>query len=105
VLAYDVAERTREIGIRMALGAQSVRVMRMVAGRALLLAGLGVVIGGVGALAATRVLSRFLFEVSTTDPSTFGSTAALLAAVALVAGLVPARRASRVDPVVALRSE
>jgi putative ABC transport system permease protein len=105
VLAYDVTERTREIGIRMALGAESVRVLRMVAGRTLVLAAVGVAIGAVGALVTTRVLSRFLFEVSATDPATFGATAGLLAAVALVAGLVPARRAARVDPLVALRSE
>ena len=105
VLAYDVAERTREIGIRMALGAESARVLRMVMGRALVLAGCGVAIGGLGALATTHVLSRYLFGVRATDPATFGTTAAVLTMVALAAGLVPSRRASRVDPMVALRNE
>src|SRR5204863_3414252 len=104
-LAYDVSERTRDIGIRIALGAESVRVLRMVVGRTMLFVVAGVIFGMIGALATTRVLARFLFEVSPTDAATFAGTAALLAAVALVAGLVPARRASRVDPIVALRQE
>jgi ABC-type antimicrobial peptide transport system permease subunit len=105
VLAFDVSERTRDIGIRIALGAESSRVVRMIVGRTMVFAGAGVVIGGAGALAATRVLSKFLFEVSPTDSATFGATAALLALVALAAGLVPALRASHVDPIVALRQE
>jgi putative ABC transport system permease protein len=105
VLAYHVAERGREIAIRVALGAESARVVRMVIGDALRFAGLGVAIGGMGALATTRVLSKFLFEVSPTDPTTFGLIAALLVTVALMAGMLPARRASRIDPMAVLRSE
>jgi predicted permease len=105
VLAFDVAERTREIGIRMALGAQAARVVRMVMGRTLILAAAGVAIGMVGALFATRVLSRFLFEVSPTDPATFGMVAALLVGVACAAALVPAWRAADVDPVQSLKEE
>jgi predicted permease len=105
VLAFSVAERTREIGIRMAMGAESGRVMRMVVTRTLMLGLLGVAIGAAGALAATRVIAKFLFDVSPTDPVTFGATAVLLMGIALLAGLVPARRASNVDPMVALRHE
>lgn len=105
VLAYDVAERTREIGIRMALGARSDRVLRMVMGRTLVLAGVGIAIGVIGALGTTRVLSRFLFGISPTDPAAFGATAAVLVCVALAAATLPAWRASRVDPVIALKEE
>jgi len=105
VLAYSVTERTREIGIRMALGAESARVMRMVVRRTLILGVTGVGMGAVGALAATRVMSRFLFGISPTDPTTFVATAALLTGAALLAGLVPAWRASSVDPAIALRHE
>lgn len=105
VLAYAVTERTREIGIRMALGAESGRVMRMVVRRTLVLSVAGVLLGALGALAGTRVMSRFLFGISPTDPTTFVATAALLTGAALLAGLVPAWRASNVDPAVALRHE
>lgn len=105
VLAYDVAERTREIGIRMALGARSSRVLHMVLGRTLMLAGIGMTIGVLGALGTTRVLARFLFGVSPTDPVAFGATALVLVMVALASATVPAWRASRVDPVIALREE
>jgi putative ABC transport system permease protein len=105
VLAYSVAERTREIGIRMALGAESARVMRMVVLRTLVLSMTGVILGAIGALGATRVMSRFLFGITPTDPVTFAATAALLTGAALLAGFVPAWRASSVDPVVALRHE
>ena len=103
LLAYAVVERTREIGIRMALGAATGRVIRMILARTLLLAGLGVVLGAGGALAVTRVLSSFLFDTSPTDPVTFCTVAALLLLVAVIAGLVPARRATRVNPVLTLR--
>ncbi len=103
VVAYSVAERTREIGIRVALGAGRGAVVGMVLRRLLVLLVPGVVLGVVGALATTRVLSSLLFEVRPNDPATFFSVAALLAAVAIVAGMMPARRASRVDPLVALR--
>jgi putative ABC transport system permease protein len=105
VLAYAVSERTREIGIRMALGAVAGEVVRMILRRTLVLVLPGVVIGTAGALLLTRVLTRFLFGVTATDPATFAGVATLLVAVALVAAFVPARRASRVDPLVALRGE
>lgn len=105
VLACAVAERTREIGIRMALGAEKSDITRMILRRSLLLVTVGVALGVGGALAVTRVLARFLFEVKPTDPPTFFVVAALLVAVALLAGLLPAQRATRVDPLVALRWE
>ncbi len=105
VLAYAVSERTREIGIRMALGAKKSDVKIMVLKRTLLLVGAGVALGGIGALALTRVLGKLLFEVKPTDPATFLSVAAVLALTAIIAGSLPAQRATRVDPVLALRSE
>ena len=105
VLAYAVTERTREIGIRMALGAKKTDVAFMLLKRTLLLVMAGVAVGGCGALALTRVLAKLLFEVKPTDPATFLSVAAILALTGTLAGLLPARRATRVDPVVALRWE
>ena len=105
VLAYDVAERTREIGIRIALGAGTRDVRRLVIGRTLMFATVGIVLGAIGALAATRLLTRFLFAVTPTDPVTFAGTALVLVGAALGAGLVPALRATRVDPILALRQE
>jgi putative ABC transport system permease protein len=105
VLACAVAERTREIGIRMALGAEKSDITRMILRRSLLLVTVGVALGVAGALAVTRVLERFLFEVKPTDLPTFLGVAALLVAVALLAGLLPAQRATRVDPLIALRWE
>ena len=105
VLAYAVTQRTHEIGIRMALGAESADVLRMVLRRTLILASAGILLGTAGALAVTRVLAKFLFEIKPTDPATFIAVAALLAGVALLAGAIPARRASKVDPMVALRYE
>jgi ABC-type antimicrobial peptide transport system permease subunit len=104
-LACAVAERTREIGISMALGAEKRDITRMVLRRSLLLVTVGVSLGVLGALAVTSVLARFLFEVKPTDFPTFLMVAALLVAVALLSGLVPAQRATRVDPLVALRWE
>jgi putative ABC transport system permease protein len=105
VLAYAVTERTREIGIRMALGAEKSDIARMVLQRSLLLVTAGVTVGVTGALAVTRVLARFLFEVRPGDPAIFVMVAALLAAVGLFAGWLPARRAATVAPLVALRHE
>jgi putative ABC transport system permease protein len=105
VLAYAVTERTREIGIRMALGAKKSDITFMLLKRTLLLVIAGVAFGGCGAFVLTRVLGKLLFEVKPNDPATFLSVAAILAVTGIVAGLLPARRATRVDPVVALRWE
>jgi putative ABC transport system permease protein len=105
VMAYTVAQRTREIGIRMALGAGGARVMRLVTVRALILIAIGLVIGLGGAMALTRVLASELYEVSPTDPLTFTLVTIGVAFVALVACLIPTRRAMSVDPTIALRYE
>jgi putative ABC transport system permease protein len=105
VLAYFVTRRSREIGIRVALGASVREVFGLVLGRGFALVGLGLVFGVIGALAATRLVRTFLFEVAATDPTTFVGVGVFFAVVALVACLVPAWRAWRVDPVAALRTE
>jgi putative ABC transport system permease protein len=105
VMAYTVGQRANEIGLRMALGASSSDVLRLVLGQGLLLAAIGLAIGLAGAAAATRLLTSLLFEVKPTDPLTYAGVAALLAVVALAAGYIPARRAAKVDPLVALRQE
>jgi putative ABC transport system permease protein len=105
VIAYSVNQRTHEIGVRMALGAQRVDVFRLVVRSGVHLALVGVAIGAVGALAATRVLSATLFGVSPTDPVVFGGTALVLLATALVASYLPARRAASLDPVRALKND
>ena len=105
VLAYTVAQRTSEIGIRMALGAQRSSVLRLVVGNGLALTLVGVAIGAVGSVVATRALERLVFGVSTTDAGVFAFVALTLTVVAVFAAMVPALRASRVDPIVALRSE
>ena len=105
VVSYWVAERTHEIGVRMALGAGSFDVFAQVVGRGLLLALLGTAFGLAGSLAVTRVLASFLFSIRSTDPLTFAAVALLLICVALIASYFPARRAARVDPMVALRCE
>jgi putative ABC transport system permease protein len=105
VLAYSVAQRTHEIGVRMALGAQEGNVLRLVLAQGLLLTLLGVAAGVVGALATTPLIRAELFGIGSADPVTFLVLAVLLAAVAMAAGWIPARRATRVDPMVALRYE
>jgi predicted permease len=105
VMSYSVAQRTREIGIRVALGAQTLDVLKMVVGQGMLLAIIGVCIGLLGALGVTRVMASLLFGVSAIDLTTFAGITLLLLAVALLACLIPARKATRVDPMVALRYE
>jgi predicted permease len=105
VIAYGVARRTREIGVRMALGAEPRSVMALVMGGGLRLAVLGVAVGVAAAAAATRVLESMLYAVSPADPITFAGIALLVAAIALVASYVPARRALRIDPAETLRTE
>jgi putative ABC transport system permease protein len=105
VMAYVVSERAHEMGVRLALGARPVEVMRLVVGKGLRLGGLGVIIGFAGALAAGQGLRRLLFGVTPTDPVTLAAVVLVIGAAVLVASYLPARRASRVDPMLALRAE
>jgi len=105
VISYLIEERTREIGIRVALGADAAQVVRLVVGNGMSLALMGVVAGFAGSIATVRVLRTMLYQMSVYDPSSFVVAAALLVAVALLACYLPARRATRVDPMIALRAE
>ena len=105
LMAFLVGRRTHEIGIRVALGAQPANIHRLVIGQGLVLALAGILAGAVVALAATRLLGRQLYGISATDPLTFLLAALLLAAAALLACYLPARRATKVNPLVALRAE
>ena len=105
LMAYAVTQRRREIGVRMALGAERRDVMRLVLGRALRVVAAGVIVGLAGAVGVTRVLQTFLFGVTPTDPIAFTIVTLLLMAVGLIAAWLPARRATRIDPWAAQRAE
>jgi len=105
VMSYSIAQRTHEVGVRMALGAQPWHVLKMILGQGLKLVLVGVVIGVTTAFAVTRVISNLLFGVTATDPLIFVGVPLLLIAVAMLASYFPARRALKVDPIIALRHE
>jgi putative ABC transport system permease protein len=105
VMAYTVSRRTREIGVRMALGARPVDILTLIFGESMTLTLLGILLGLIGAVAVTRVMKSLLFEVTSTDPFTFTGVTLLLCGVALFASYIPARRAMSVSPIVALRDE
>jgi putative ABC transport system permease protein len=105
VVSYSVAQRTHEVGVRIALGAQHQHVLRMIVGHGLRLVLVGVALGVTAAFAVTRVISNLLFGVTATDPPIFFAVPVLLILVAMFASYLPARRALKVDPIVALRNE
>ena len=105
VLAYSVAQRTQEIGVRVALGATPGGILKMVLGQGLVTVAIGLAIGLAGSLLLTRTMRSMLFEVSPNDPLTIAGIALLLMLIAMVASYIPARRATRVDPMIALRYE
>jgi ABC-type antimicrobial peptide transport system permease subunit len=105
VISYNVAQRTREMGIRAALGASERTLLRLILDRGVRLTLIGLAIGAAGAIALTRLMATLLFGVGARDPLTMVSVGVILAGVAIMASYVPARRATRVDPVVALRYE
>jgi ABC-type antimicrobial peptide transport system permease subunit len=103
MLSFAVAQRTREIGVRMALGARRADVIRMILADSARLSVAGLAIGGLAAVAAARAIRSMLFGVTPVDPATFGAVTVVVAAVALIASYVPARRAASVDPVIVMR--
>jgi putative ABC transport system permease protein len=105
VLAYSVAQRTNEIGIRIALGAAKSTIFRLIVGQAMFLVAISVAVGLVGAFAATRLLNNLLYGIGASDPITFVGIVLLVTAVAFLAAWLPARRATRIDPIIALRAE
>jgi len=105
VMAYSVSQRTRELGIRISIGAKQQDVLKLVLGQTLVLAAVGVAGGLVTAIAVTRFAANLLYGISPADPATFALIAVLLLLVSLVAGYFPARRATRIDPMIALRTE
>ena len=105
VMAYAVSQRTPEIGVRIALGATAGQILRLLFGRAIAMIGIGLALGFLGAALTTRFLASLLFAVKPTDPVTYMAVAALLAATSFVALYLPASRATRVDPLIALRQE
>jgi putative ABC transport system permease protein len=105
VVAYTVGQRAGEIGLRMALGADTGDVLRLILRQGMALTGIGLAVGLVAAVAATRVVASMLFEVKASDPATYIGVSLLLGAVSLAASYIPARRAARVDPVSALRQD
>ena len=105
VISYAVSRRTHEIGVRIALGATPRGVVRLIIGQGMRVVAVGILAGVAGALALSRLMTSVVYGVRVTDPLTYGGVAALLAAVAFVASYVPARRATRIDPLSAMRTE
>ena len=105
VVAYSAVERTREIGLRMALGAEASDISRLMLGQGVAITALGLTVGLLAALATSRLLAGLVYGVATTDPVTYASVALVLASVAFIAVWIPARRATRVDPLIALRED
>jgi ABC-type antimicrobial peptide transport system permease subunit len=105
VISYSARQRTREIGVRAAMGASAADVVKLILRQGMIMAGAGIVLGLIASAALTRIVNRYLVGVSSTDPITFATVAVVLLGVAAVASWVPARRASRIDPSLALRDE